>query len=63
MLRRADERDRPTRWTRSAETERAAWLVLMKRDHAIAVKPGMNFKGGSTSEIKKWLPIFISIQS
>lgn len=62
MLRRADERDRPTRCIQSAETEQAeTWLVLMKRDHAIAVKPGMNFKGDSTSEIKKWNLTFLTL--
>lgn len=51
MLRRADEKDRPTRCIRSAETEQAASFILMKRDHVIAVKPEMNFKGGSTLKI------------
>lgn len=59
MLRRADERDRPARCIRSAETEQAAQLVFMKRDHTIAVKPGTNSKGGSTSEIKKQALTFL----
>lgn len=55
MLRRADEKDRPTRCIQQKPSKqpRSFWW------NEIAIKPEMNSKERSTLEIKKWILIFL----